>query len=156
MGGMVQQGEGRERKLGRHIAHAEGLGDTYKYHGRKSFSVLSQTTLPSYRDSPMDPLTVSLVLKLPSSSFTLLFLQQFWTSYDFSSGSSLLWTKQHKFCQTVIKGQVSQAFDQSCISCIGILQTSYMNKALSEIRKLESLVLGLTNSASVYILELSG
>lgn len=48
---MVQQGEGRERKLGRHIAHAEGLGDTYKYHGRNSFSVLSQTTLPSYRDS---------------------------------------------------------------------------------------------------------
>lgn len=48
MGGIVQQDEGREGKLGRHIAHVEGLRDIYKYRGKRSFSVLSQTILPLY------------------------------------------------------------------------------------------------------------
>lgn len=44
MGEMVQEGEGKERKLGRHTAHVEGLGYVHKCHGKESSSVLSQTT----------------------------------------------------------------------------------------------------------------
>lgn len=56
---MVQEGEGKESK---HTANAEGLGDAQKWHGKGSSSVLSQTTLPVYRDPSTDPPTVSLIL----------------------------------------------------------------------------------------------
>lgn len=47
MGEVVQEGKGKQ---GRHTTHAEGLGEACKWHGKGS--VLSQTTLLSYRDSP--------------------------------------------------------------------------------------------------------
>jgi len=73
---MVQEGEGKESKLGRHTTHVEGLGDGHKWHGKGSCSVLCQTTSPLYRDCPTDPPAVSLILKLPPSSSTFFFLQQ--------------------------------------------------------------------------------
>ena len=73
---MVQEGEGKERKLGRHTAHVEGLGDAHKWHRKGSSSVLSQTTLPLYGDPPTDPPPVSLILKLPPSFSTFFLLQQ--------------------------------------------------------------------------------
>ena len=71
---MVQEGEGKERKLGRHTAHVEGLGDVHKWHGKGSSSVCLRP--PLYRDPPTDPPTVSFILKLPPSSSTFFFLQQ--------------------------------------------------------------------------------
>lgn len=73
---MVQEGEGKERKLDGHITHVQGLGDAHKWHGKGSSSVLSQTTSPLYRDPPTDPPAVSLISKLRHSSSTFFFLQQ--------------------------------------------------------------------------------
>lgn len=57
MGEVVQESKGKEGRLSRHTTHAEGLGEAHKWHGKGSSSVLSQTTLLFYRDSPTYPFT---------------------------------------------------------------------------------------------------
>lgn len=114
MGEVVREGKGKEGKQGRHTTHTEGLGEAHKWHGKGS--VLSQTTLLFYRDSPTFFFFFETTFFLLYFDFKLdfnFFLRHLGMLWCLSL-SLLLQAKQYQFFQTVIIGQLSQAFDHPC------------------------------------------